>query len=66
MILFKHLLKYFHFEEIFEKIGVYKVEVFHEKPYFEIEFKNLLYKLLNYRNQFSPEDEEFQNVFLTA
>ena len=45
-------------EDIFSKIGVYREDLFFEKPYFEIHAKDLFNKLNYYRSTLDPESDE--------
>jgi hypothetical protein len=45
-------------EDIFSKIGVYREDLFFEKPYFEIYAKDLFNKLNYYRATLDPESDE--------
>ena len=48
--------------DIFDEIGVYREELFFEKPYFEIYAKDLFNKLNYYRASLDPESEEYFDV----
>ena len=45
--------------KIFSAIGVYKEDLFHEKPFFEIYAKDLFNKLNMYKSTIDPEEEEY-------
>lgn len=49
-------------EEIFSEIGVYREDLFFEKPYFEIYAKDLFNKLNYYRSSLDPESDEYYEV----
>jgi len=48
--------------EIFSRIGVYREDLFFEKPYFEIHAKDLFYKLNYLKATLDPEDETYQDI----
>jgi hypothetical protein len=48
--------------DIFSEIGVYREEIFFEKPYFEIYAKDLFNKLNYYRATIDPESEEYFDI----
>lgn len=48
--------------EIFSEIGVYREDLFFEKPYFEIYAKDLFNKLNYYRASLDPEDDSYHDV----
>ena len=48
--------------EIFSEIGVYREDLFFEKPYFEIYAKDLFNKLNYYKASLDPESEEYFNA----
>jgi len=50
------------FQELFSNIGVYREELFHDKPFFEISAKELFYKILNYQSKFAQDDDEYLMV----
>ena len=45
--------------KIFSAIGVYKEDLFHEKPFFEIYAKDLFNKLNMYKSTLDPEEDEY-------
>ena len=47
---------------IFSNIGVYREDLFHEKPYFEIFAKDLCNKLNYYKAELDPESDEYLTV----
>lgn len=49
-------------KEIFSKIGVYREELFHEKPYFEVFARDLYNKLNYHRAGLDPENDEEYHI----
>ena len=47
---------------VFKNIGIYQTSTFYPQPYLEISIRDLFYKLIDYRNDFEPEDDEYLDV----
>lgn len=47
---------------VFKNIGIYHTSIFYPQPYLEISIRDLFYKLIDYRDQFDKEDDEYLDV----
>ncbi len=47
---------------VFKKIGVYYTSTFYPLPYLEISIRDLFYKLIDYREQFDKDEDEYLDI----
>lgn len=47
---------------VFKNIGIYRTSIFYPQPYLEVSIRDLFHKLVDYREQFDKEDDEYLDV----